>query len=99
MSYDGAAISSSLLQVTGYYSGSVYKDYALMKNGFPAESVSNGSVVVVKTHEWGPEVSGECLDSILRLVDVERQKIGGVNEKKCSLYLLRDTHRQIDRKT
>ena len=27
-----------------------------MKNGFPAESVSNGSVVVVKTHEWGPEV-------------------------------------------
>ncbi|XP_042210449.1 WSCD family member AAEL009094-like [Homarus americanus] len=45
-----------LQQATGYYSGSVYKDYALMKNGFPAESVSNGSVVVVKTHEWGPEM-------------------------------------------
>ncbi|ROT74784.1 hypothetical protein C7M84_006707 [Penaeus vannamei] len=48
-----------LQQVTGYYSGSVYKDYALMKNGFPAESVSNGSVVVVKTHEWGPEAAEE----------------------------------------
>ena len=28
-----------------------------MKNGFPAESVNNGSVLVVKTHEWGPVVS------------------------------------------
>jgi hypothetical protein len=32
----------------------VYKDYGLLKNGFPAESVVNGSVSVVKTHEWGP---------------------------------------------
>ncbi|PSN49774.1 WSCD family member [Blattella germanica] len=36
------------------YTGSVYKDYGLLKNGFPAESVVNGSVSVVKTHEWGP---------------------------------------------
>lgn len=35
------------------YTGSVYKDYGLLKNGFPAESVTNGSVLVVKTHEWG----------------------------------------------
>lgn len=39
--------------VSGIYTGSVYKDYGLLKNGFPAESVVNGSVSVVKTHEWG----------------------------------------------
>ncbi|XP_063219231.1 WSCD family member AAEL009094 [Bacillus rossius redtenbacheri] len=43
-----------LQQATGIYTGSVYKDYGLLKNGFPAESVVNGSVLVVKTHEWGP---------------------------------------------
>nr|CAD7194375.1 unnamed protein product [Timema douglasi] len=37
------------------YTGSVYKDYGLLKNGFAAESVVNGSVSVVKTHEWGKE--------------------------------------------
>ena len=40
-------------QATGISTGSVYKDFALLKNGFPMESVSNGSVLVVKTHEWG----------------------------------------------
>jgi hypothetical protein len=35
--------------------GSVYKDYALLKNGFPGESVANGSVAVIKTHEFGPK--------------------------------------------
>lgn len=38
---------------SGVYTGSVYKDYGLLKNGFPAESVVNSSVSVVKTHEWG----------------------------------------------
>jgi len=42
-----------LQQATGISTGSVYKDFALLKNGFPMESVSNGSVLVVKTHEWG----------------------------------------------
>ena len=37
----------------GLLTGSVYKDYALLKNGFPAESVVNSSVSVVKTHEFG----------------------------------------------
>nr|CAD7409860.1 unnamed protein product [Timema cristinae]CAD7424555.1 unnamed protein product [Timema monikensis] len=44
-----------LQQATGIYTGSVYKDYGLLKNGFAAESVVNGSVSVVKTHEWGKE--------------------------------------------
>ena len=40
-----------LQQATGVTTGSVYKDFALLKNGFPSESVANGSVLVVKTHE------------------------------------------------
>ena len=27
----------------------------MLKNGFPGENLANGSVLVVKTHEWGPE--------------------------------------------
>ncbi|XP_050314335.1 WSCD family member CG9164 isoform X2 [Anthonomus grandis grandis] len=42
-----------LQQATGFYTGSVYKDYGLLKNGFPAESVTTSAVLVVKTHEWG----------------------------------------------
>ncbi|XP_044261069.1 WSCD family member AAEL009094 [Tribolium madens] len=42
-----------LQQASGFYTGSVYKDYGLLKNGFPAENIANGSVLVVKTHEWG----------------------------------------------
>lgn len=42
-----------LQQATGVFTGSVYKDYGLLKSGFPAESISNSSVLLVKTHEWG----------------------------------------------
>ena len=41
-------------QATGFLTGSVYKDKVLLKKGFPAENVNNGSVLVVKTHEFGP---------------------------------------------
>lgn len=40
-----------LQQATGIYTGSVYKDFGLLKSGFPAESICNSSVLVVKTHE------------------------------------------------
>jgi hypothetical protein len=40
---------------------------ALLKNGFPAESVSNGSVIAVKTHEWG-KVTRELFDTAIVLV-------------------------------
>ncbi|KAI5726149.1 hypothetical protein M8J77_024499 [Diaphorina citri] len=43
-----------LQQATGVYTGSVYMDYGLFKNGFPGEMITNESVSVVKTHEWGP---------------------------------------------
>ena len=47
--------------------GSVYKDMALMKNGFPGESVANGSVIAVKTHEWGAGAR-ERFDSAILIV-------------------------------
>uniref|UniRef100_A0A8D8YQ98 WSCD family member AAEL009094 n=1 Tax=Cacopsylla melanoneura TaxID=428564 RepID=A0A8D8YQ98_9HEMI len=43
-----------LQQATGIHTGSVYMDYGLFKNGFPGEMITNASVSVVKTHEWGP---------------------------------------------
>ena len=56
-----------LQQATGILTGSVYKDYALLKNGFPAENVSNGSVLVVKTHEFGPKAR-KPFDRVVLLV-------------------------------
>lgn len=54
-----------LQQATGLVTGSVYMDYGLLKNGFPGESVTNGSVLVVKTHEWGPRARGLFKRAIL----------------------------------
>ena len=34
----------------GVYTGSVYYDVVLAARGFPGEKVTNGSVLVVKTH-------------------------------------------------
>ena len=34
----------------GIYTGSIYYDPDLARHGFPAENVTNGSVLVVKTH-------------------------------------------------
>ena len=52
---------------SGVSTGSVYKDVALLRNGFPAESVNNGSVIAVKTHEWGQEVRGRFQAALLLL--------------------------------
>ena len=37
--------------VSGYFTGSVYKDDSLKNSDFPAEGVSNGEVIVIKTHQ------------------------------------------------
>jgi hypothetical protein len=47
-----------LQQAMGILTGSVYKDGGFPKTGFPEsgfpnEPISNSSVLVVKTHEWG----------------------------------------------
>ena len=52
---------------SGVSTGSVYKDVALLRNGFPAESVNNGSVIAVKTHEWGQDVRGRFQAALLLL--------------------------------
>ncbi|XP_047999023.1 WSCD family member AGAP003962 [Leguminivora glycinivorella] len=43
-----------LQQVTGIMTGSIYMDYGLRTHGFPAENVTDGTVLVVKTHEAPP---------------------------------------------
>ena len=51
--------------LSGVSTGSVYKDVALLRNGFPSESVNNGSVIVVKTHEYGSSVRDQFQAAIL----------------------------------
>jgi len=58
-----------LQQLTGVSTGSVYKDVALLRNGFPAESVNNGSVIVIKTHEYGSDVRDKFEAAILLIRD------------------------------
>ncbi|XP_046326452.2 WSCD family member GA21586-like [Haliotis rufescens] len=52
-SYPGSGntwVRHLLQQMTGIATGSIYNDEQLRHNGFPGESLSNGSVVAVKTH-------------------------------------------------
>ena len=62
---DFARANVNNITLPGIYTGSVYKDYGLLKNGFPAESVVNGSVLVVKTHEWGAVARKQFQKAIL----------------------------------
>lgn len=43
-----------LQQSTGLFTGSEYHDYALQTAGFPGEGVTNGTVLVIKTHDGRP---------------------------------------------
>ena len=57
------------ISILGILTGSVYKDYALLKNGFPAESITNGSVIVIKTHEYGNDAISMFDRAILLIRD------------------------------
>ncbi|KFB37029.1 AGAP003962-PA-like protein [Anopheles sinensis] len=70
-----------LQQATGILTGSVYKDYGLLKSGFPAESVANSSVLVVKTHEWGPNAWAPYTKAILLVRDPERAILAEFNRQ------------------
>lgn len=50
---------------SGIFTGSVYKDFALLRNGFPGESLTNGHVLAVKTHESGPMARAQFQKAIL----------------------------------
>lgn len=39
-----------LTNISGYQTGSVFHDAALLHHGFPGEGIRNGSVIVVKSH-------------------------------------------------
>lgn len=56
-------------QATGIYTGSVYKDYGLLKSGFPAENISNKSVLIVKTHEFGQSANQKFKKAVLLVRD------------------------------
>uniref|UniRef100_T1IQ75 Sulfotransferase domain-containing protein n=1 Tax=Strigamia maritima TaxID=126957 RepID=T1IQ75_STRMM len=58
-----------LQQATGVYTGSIYTDYALLRHGFPAENVVNGSVLLVKTHEWGIHIRQNFSRAVLIVRD------------------------------
>lgn len=56
-----------LQQATGIITGSIYEDHALIVDGLIGETVSNNSVSVVKTHEWGDNVH-ERFDKAILLI-------------------------------
>ena len=53
----------------GLLTGSVYNDADLQLNGFSGEGVTDGSVIVVKTHEWGPRARSDFSRAILLVRD------------------------------
>ena len=53
----------------GLLTGSVYRDEDLLLNGFTGESVTDGSVIVVKTHEWGARARSQFSGAILLVRD------------------------------
>ena len=57
----------SIRYPTGYQTGSRYKDFSLYRHGFPAEGVQNGSVILIKTHEYGP-IERRLFDKAILLI-------------------------------
>lgn len=70
-----------LQQATGIFTGSVYKDYGLLKSGFPAESIANTSVLLVKTHEWGSHVWSKFGKAILLVRDPAKSILAEFNRQ------------------
>ncbi|KAJ2942947.1 hypothetical protein O0L34_g15137 [Tuta absoluta] len=63
-----------LQQATGIVTGSIYMDHGLRLHGFPAENVSDGSVLVVKTHE-APPLEPDKFKSAILLIRNPRDAI------------------------
>ncbi|XP_053950898.1 WSCD family member CG9164 [Anastrepha ludens] len=70
-----------LQQATGILTGSVYKDYGLLKTGFPAENIRNNSVLLVKTHEFGPNAWEPFTKAILLVRDPEKAILAEFNRQ------------------
>lgn len=53
----------------------------MLKSGFPAENIFNSSVLIVKTHEWGPNAWEHFGKSILLVRDPDRAIIAEFNRQ------------------
>ncbi|KOB68402.1 Uncharacterized protein OBRU01_18345 [Operophtera brumata] len=88
-----------LQQVTGILTGSIYMDYGLRVHGFPAENVTGGSVLVVKTHE-APPLDLTKFKSAVLLIRNPRDAI--LADMKCALankegiYRRKKKHKDFD---
>lgn len=60
--------------LSGIMTGSIYMDYGLRMHGFPAENVTDGSVLVVKTHE-APPLEPDKFKSAILLIRNPRDAI------------------------
>ena len=58
----------------GYYTGSLYFDPWLKKNGFPGEGITTGQAVAVKTHFYGSDCSPK-FDKVILLM---RHPVGAI---------------------
>ncbi|XP_068623422.1 WSCD family member AAEL009094 [Battus philenor] len=94
-----------LQQVTGIVTGSIYMDYGLRVHGFPAENVTDGTVLVVKTHEAPPLETDKFKSAILLirnprdaiLADFNRLHKGHIGTAPKSAFKKRSReHRRTD---
>lgn len=68
------ALTYLIIFVPGMVTGSIYMDYGLRMHGFPAENVTDGSVLVVKTHE-APPIQTDKFKSAILLIRNPRDAI------------------------
>jgi hypothetical protein len=66
----------------GINTGSVYKDYILKVVGFPGEGVTNSSVLVIKTHDWGINERKRYQRAILILRNPKETLLAEFNRRK-----------------
>lgn len=69
------------LSIVGILTGSIYKDYGLLKTGFPGENICNSSVLIIKTHEWGLKAWKPFAKAILLVRDPEKAIIAEFNRQ------------------
>nr|XP_002735861.2 PREDICTED: WSC domain-containing protein 2-like [Saccoglossus kowalevskii] len=58
-----------LQQATGIYTGSIYNDKSLKREGFDGEGFTDNSVIVVKTHEWDNHTLSKYQKAVLIVRD------------------------------
>ncbi|XP_059052053.1 WSCD family member AAEL009094 [Achroia grisella] len=94
-----------LQQVTGIVTGSIYMDYGLRVHGFPAENITDGSVLVVKTHEAPPLESNKFKSAVVLmrnprdciLADFNRLHKGHIGTApKSAFRMISQEHKKID---